>query len=120
MIQRWILSLVIGFVMRQLAKWKKGIDWEKVKTDFQERVKALVPGEWLDSEAAALAGTLIDMVVGVLGANAALERLIELAVDQKYQEAWTLLRDLILSLWKPEGEMQVKVYAAVKEMQSIG
>ena len=36
----WIISLVVGFVLRQIAKFSESTDWQKVKADVFTRIHA--------------------------------------------------------------------------------
>ncbi len=119
MIQRWMIQMVIGFAMRQLAKWQSRIDWAKVKADLAERVAALVPGEWLDAEAVSVCNAVIDAVAAALSSTEDLEKLVKLVVEQKFEEAWKVLRDLILSVWSPSSAAEKKVFECVKDCENL-
>lgn len=120
MVQNWIMGMVVSFVMRQLAKWGKSIDWAMVKADVDARVRALVPGEWLDDEAVQMAHALVDALAGVLGANAILEKIVMLLLDKKFQDAWSELRDLIMKYWKPTTEAEKKLMSYVEGLEVLG
>jgi len=119
MIQKWVIQMAISFVMRQLAKWGSSIDWAKVKADVEERVKALVPGEWFDSEAVAIVMALLDAAASVLSASAELEKIVKLAAEGKFPEAWAALRDLILGSWQPSSPAEKTAYACIKDCESL-
>jgi hypothetical protein len=114
MIQKWVVGMAISFVMRQIGKWGSSIDWAKVKADVAERVKALVPGEWFDAEAVAAVMALLDVAEKVLAATGELEKIIQMIVDGKMQEAWAALRQLILDAWQPETPAEQMAYDCVK------
>lgn len=58
-----IISLVATFVVRQLAKYgAENLDWSKVRTDLNERVIKLVPGDMFDPFAQALVGKIVDLL----------------------------------------------------------
>lgn len=118
MIQKWVISMAITFMMRQLAKWQKGIDWPKVKADLAERVRALIPGEWLDAEAVSLMETLVDAAAAVLAANEVLEQIINLVVAGKYQDAWAILRDLLLKHLRPIAGSQ-KLVSCIESCETL-
>jgi hypothetical protein len=119
MVRGWITGLVISFVMRQIAKWQTGLDWAKVRADLEERVRALVPGEMFDQAAVDLVMGILDAVQSVLAASKDLERIVRLAVDGKYQEAWVILRQLILDQMKPVTAIEVAVYKCVEDCDKI-
>jgi hypothetical protein len=114
MIHKWAISMAITFMMRQLSKWQGSIDWAKVKADLAERVKAVVPGEWLDAEAVAIMSMLVDAVAAVLAANSVLEQIIKMIVDGKYQDAWAMLRELLLKHIKPVTAADKKLVACIE------
>lgn len=119
MIQKWVIQMAISFVMRQLSKWGESIDWAKVKADVEERVRALVPGEWFDSEAVAVVMALLDAAASVLSATADLEKIVKLAVDGKFPEAWAALRDLILGSWQPSSAAEHAAFKCVADCETI-
>lgn len=119
MVRSWVTGIVITFVMRQLSKWQTGIDWAKVRADLEERVRALVPGEVFDQAAVDLVMGILDAVQSVLSASKELERIVKLAVDGKYQEAWVILRQLILDQMKPATPVEAMVYKCVEDCDKI-
>lgn len=62
MLQGFILQLIKGFVLRQVQKYLSHVDWKMIKADAEIRIKALVPGEWLDDEAVKLVDKAIDIL----------------------------------------------------------
>lgn len=119
MIKNWFIQMAISFAMRQIAKWQSQIDWAKVKADLAARVAALVPGEWLDSEAVSVCNAVIDAVAAALSATSDLEKIVKFLADQKFDEAWQALRDLILSVWVPSSPAELKVFACVKDCEKL-
>lgn len=119
MIKNWIVQLAISFVMRQLGKWQSKIDWAKVKADVASRVADLIPGTWFDNEAVAMALAVVDAAAAALSASEDLEKIVKMILDGKYDEAWKLLRQLILGNWVPVSGAEQKVFAAVSENDSL-
>lgn len=81
---QWIATAVIGFILRQVSQFKDKTDWDKVLDDAIVRVKALVPGDFLDAEAARVVTMLI------LGAQKALsqEKSLKIILDHIADENW--------------------------------
>lgn len=100
MVQRIVIGFVISFIIRQLEKFQDSIDWDKVKKDATERVKALVPGTWFDDEAAKLLELVIDAAKQVLNSSEELKKILNFLAAKKYYEALSSLKLLILSLWE--------------------
>jgi hypothetical protein len=119
MIQKWLISAGISFMLRQLAKWQKSIDWAKVKADLAARIAALVPGEFLDEEVVQIVMGMVDAAAAVLASSEELEKIIKLVLDQKFQEAWAMLRDLILGQWVPSSPAQEKALACIKDCEVL-
>jgi len=119
MIQKWLVNLAVSFMMRQLAKWGEAIDWPMVKADVEARVRALVPGTWLDNDAVALMMSLVDAAAGVLAASGSLEKIVKLVIEGKIQEAWEMLRDLILGSFVPVTEADKMMVACVEDCPVI-
>lgn len=115
MLQKWAFDLVIGFVLRQLAKWADSIDWGTVKFDLGERVAALVPGAWFDEEAIAVANTIVDAAAAVLQSTDDIKRILELCAAEQWLDAAAELKDLILGSWNPTTEHEIKVLAFLKK-----
>jgi hypothetical protein len=70
MLDAFLLQIVRWFIERQVMKWGKALDWTKVKSDLEIRVKALVPGDQFDSIAAYLAGMFVDVIAEYFKDNA--------------------------------------------------
>ena len=111
MVERWLINIVISFVLRQLARFKGDIDWAKVRADMNVRVAALVPGTWFDNEACYVANALLDGVLVVLGSSAALERLLQLLATSDWNGAFEALKDLLSRVWIPTGASAKKAHA---------
>lgn len=111
MLERWLINIVISFVLRQLARFKGDIDWAKVRADMNARVAALVPGSWFDDEACYLANALLDGVLVVLGSSAELEKLLQLLAASNWSGAFDALKDLLTRVWIPTGGSAKKAHA---------
>lgn len=57
-----IFPLVQLFVVRQIMKWGKSLDWQRVREDLVARVEKLVPGEEWDEAAKFVTEVLVDLV----------------------------------------------------------
>jgi hypothetical protein len=57
----FLLPLLKWFVERQILKWGRDIDWEKVRADAKKRIAALVPGTNLDDAAIYLTDVFISV-----------------------------------------------------------
>lgn len=109
MLERWVIGMVISFVLRQVAKFKHDIDWAKVKADVDVRVRELIPGDWFDDEAVLAVNVVLDMVVAALSAQEDLERLLTLLAASDWQGAALALKELLLKVWSPAPEASSKV-----------
>lgn len=119
MLNKWIIGFVISFILRQLEKWQSTVDWDKVKADLKPRIEALVPGTWLDQSVVDLVFTFIDVVADVLKATGEIEAILKLVGEQKYQEAWEKLRDLILGNLQPVTPNEFLVKQMVEDCKTI-
>ena len=99
MLNSWVISLVIAFVVRQISKYGKEIDWAKVKADAEIRIRALIPGEWFDDEAVMLVNAIIDRAAEVMLNAAAIEKIMTLAANGKWAEAFAELKKLLVDGW---------------------
>lgn len=114
MLQNWIISLVISFVLRQIDKFKETIDWAKVRLDLDVRVRALVPGTFFDAEAVAIADWLLDSVIYVLSAQGHLQSVLTKLATSDWAGALAELKELLADLWSQVGPHQPQTPAKLK------
>ncbi len=126
MIERIVIGMVISFILRQLEKFNKTIDWEKVKSDLAVRVAALVPGTWFDAEAVAAVNAVVDAVACAMKQTGAFDEIMKLLADQKWSEAANRLKQLILDVWTggscpstPKAEELVAAGGVVEAVQPV-
>ena len=91
----WLISIVISFVLRQLAKFTDSIDWDKVQKDLDERVRQIVPGTWFDDEAVKIVDIAFLTIKRVLKAQDKIQSILQLLAEQKFPEAATLLKRIL-------------------------
>lgn len=58
--EKWIMSMAVSFVLRQIAKYGASTNWALVKKDLEERVRQLVQWSWLEDAAVAILDSAID------------------------------------------------------------
>lgn len=117
MFRNIIIRFAIGFIMRQLSKWKEGIDWAKVSTDLEERIRSFIPS-WIADEAVRWAMVLLDVVEAVLQAKSDIEAILTLLANSEFDEAWRKLRDLILDNFTPATAEQALVVELVRDCET--
>lgn len=105
LLDQWLSGFVVGFIIRQVEKFKKEVDWEILKADYAERVAALVPGKWFDDEAVRVSDHIIDAAQRALDNTKTQELILNLLVDKKYDEAAEKLRSYLLKSWKTDPEL---------------
>ncbi len=111
MLDKWLASLVINFILRQLSKFAGTIDWAKVKLDAEARIAALIPGTMFDDEAKAFVAALIDGAKSVLSSTAQWDAILHLVVAQNYTAALEALTALLKHVWLPTDPAGVKAKA---------
>ncbi len=111
---RIVLNMVVSFVLRQLAKFGKDIDWAKVKSDLGERVRQLVPGTWFDEEAVALVNAALDAVKIALGAQDDWDTLLRALAAQDWNGALAALKDMLSKVWHPTAKANARLVAALE------
>jgi len=123
MLSRWLQQLiatfVLGFIMRQITKWRNNIDWDLVRADFEARIRAFVYWDMFDDTAVAIMHSILNAAEAALSATADIERILKLASEQKFQEALLALKDLILRSWKPETQVEKDAYACIECFEPI-
>ncbi len=97
MLEKWLVSIVISFVLRQIAKFKDQTNWATVRADLETRVKDLVPGTWFDAEAVALVDLVMDKLQAILSATDVLRDILEKVAAEDWAGAMVLLKDLLLA-----------------------
>jgi hypothetical protein len=91
----FLIRLAITFVVRQLAKFGRDTDWEKVKVDLDQRVRKLVPGNFFDDAAVEIVFTAVDAIAEILTEEESWVKLLTLLAAGKTQEAVELLIKLV-------------------------
>ncbi len=93
----WVVSIVISFVLRQIAKFTTKIDWKKLEADLDERIRKIFPIAWFDEDAIALVNTTMEIIKKVLGESDQLKEILELLAEEKFTTAVQVLIKLIKS-----------------------
>jgi hypothetical protein len=101
MVDKWLIGLVVSFVLRQLAKFTDKIDWPTLKADWQARAADLIPGTFFDDEAKAITAVVVDGIQSVLSSTSTWETILGLLGAGKTQEALDALLALLHSVWVP-------------------
>jgi hypothetical protein len=91
----FLIRLAITFVVRQLAKFGRDTDWDKVKVDLDQRVRKLVPGNFFDDAAVEIVFTAVDAIAEILTEEESWVKLLTLLAAGKTQEAIDLLIKLV-------------------------
>jgi hypothetical protein len=99
MLEKWLIGIVISFILRQLAKFQSSLDWTKVKADAEARVRALVPGTWFDQEAADICKIVLDAAEKALSSTTDLQAILQCLATSNWNGAYDLLKDLLLKIW---------------------
>lgn len=111
----WLISGVITFITRQILKWGEDIDWDLVKKDFDERVRDLMPGQFMDDTASALAASLIEAVRMTIGKDGGIHMIQDLVKNANWEEIYIYVKNLILDHWRPVGKVQLLTLEHVKD-----
>lgn len=119
MIQKVVLDLVLGFILRQLAHFRDQIDWGKVDEDLQERARAILPGKWFDDTGAAFAHAVVVAVQTVLGQHAILQRVVEAVGQGRFEEALALVKELLATVWVPNVVRSAKDAGVVPKASQL-
>lgn len=101
MLDKWIMNLVIAFVLRQLSKVRTSVDWAALKIEADAAVRAVVPGEWFDDEVVAVVNEVIDAFAAALADAKDIEDLITDVVAQDWPSAVAALKAILLAVWQP-------------------
>lgn len=94
LIQKMLLPLIIGFVIRQLNKFGATTNWDLVRKDAAKRVEDLLPGVWFDELGVAVANAAIKIVEDFIKSDTD-EQVIKLLAEGKYVEAYFLLLNFV-------------------------
>lgn len=113
MLQKWAVGLAIKFVVRQLAKYGKAIDWAMVKKDFGDRVAAIVPGFFFDDEARGAVAAVLEACEDLMKSADAIEKILKLVADEKFSEAFEAVKQLLLAVWTPDSDAARTAHAAL-------
>lgn len=102
--KNWLIGLILGFVLRQIDKFRNEMNWAKLKAEAASYVADLVPGTWLDAEAIKLTHALIDAGERALGDKENLEDIFQALSAKDWPVAIMELKDLILKGWQPDKD----------------
>lgn len=112
-----VVRMVISFVMSQLHKLNGKLDWQMIKSQVDEHVRAMVPGTWFDDQACAFVDSTLAALQAVLQEEEAIKQVLMLVAAQKYSEVMALLKGLLGGyLSRPAfaySDADMKVYQAV-------
>lgn len=101
----WLINLVIGFAIRQLAKFGADIKWDLVKADWGARLAALIPGDWFDEEAVFILEKALDVMSVVLSSAEVIEQIVDLVKAKDLAGAIALVKKLIMEVVSPGAEL---------------
>lgn len=90
-----ILKLVIGFILRQIAKFAESTDWTKIKADALARIADLIPGTFFDQAACDLVAGVIDACALALKDAADLKAFADALNAKDWAGALDALEDLL-------------------------
>lgn len=117
--------MVISFFLNKLKHLEKTVDWDKLKTEMNIHIAAIVPGEWLDPTAIKLADLAFYYLKKFLSNEAVLKQLIELLIDKKFPDALELVKKLFekeienqLQAVEGQFESHDQLLALVQELDS--
>lgn len=102
--QKWLVSAVISFVIRQLEQFGEDTDWDTVAGDLDKRVRDLIPGSWFDDKAAALCNSLLKACEEGLKHPKTVGSILDLLAEGKHSEAAERLKMYLMKAWKPADE----------------
>lgn len=111
--QKFLVDVVIAFLLRQLVKFQHSIDFAKFEADMIARLTAILPS-WLDADGEALVKALVAGAKAVIGNTAALENIFRLAAAEKWAEAIQAVKDLLIGAWVPTDAAGLKAVAILK------
>lgn len=88
---------VFFFALRQLGKHGPSTDWQKVKADWDPRIRQIMPGDEYDDEACQVAHGLLDAIACAANHATDIEALAKLVEAKDYDAARVYLVGLIKS-----------------------
>jgi len=103
MLDRWIVNLVLMFVLKEIDTFRDENEWAKLREDADALIRRLMPGTFFDPAAAAVVVSLIHGIEKVLAAPSELEDIARLLSAGDYQTAIESLKRLLISRWWPTG-----------------
>jgi len=92
-----IIAFLAPFIIRQIDKYGHEIDWAKVKSDAEIRIRVLVPGKFFDAPAVDLANRVIDAAAGLMQNDEEMKKIVEMCKQGRYLEAIKELAAFLLS-----------------------
>jgi len=88
-------SYHVRFATRQLVKFGKETNWDKVKADYDIRIRDLIPGGWLDDEAVKDANAALDAIALACIASDDVSSVLEAGAAGDWAGATAALKSLV-------------------------
>ena len=116
--QKYIIEMVIAFVLTQLARFKGSTDWAKLRAEVEVVVRASVPGEIFDNAAVSMCNAVIDGLQSALPNKPAnLTSVAGLLDARKWDEAHAFVKSKLTSDWgKKASSDDVYPTSAVRQV----
>ncbi len=107
MLNRFVVNLIISFILKQISKVHDKIDWVALKAEVDAKVRDLVPGTWFDDEAVRLIDTILAACEQVLTSHDELKAILQLLAAEKYDDAGEKLKLLVLGSLHVDVPMEI-------------
>lgn len=111
--EKWALTLVAKFALKQIQKFQTGINWDKVEADLEARIKTLIPVPMLDDGVNYLLKLAIRALKAALSDQNAMQQLVSLLIAEKWAEALAFVEKIIWSNKAVVAALDNKDFAAM-------
>jgi len=115
MIAKWAVQYAILFLLTELTKAGKTINWSTVKAECDPYVRKCIPGTMFDDQAVSFADSIVDVAAKALQSREALDSILSLLGEQKWGAAFSQLQTLIAGSWQAH-EIHEPFYAALQDI----
>jgi hypothetical protein len=105
----WLRKIIWGFVwpyvLKIVLKFTTGIKWDAARAWVQANVSLWIPGTWFDAPATAFALNCINVAEQCLS-ESLISKLVQLAVDGKWNEVLETFWKAIVETLSPETQTE--------------
>ena len=101
--QKMLLKFMIAFIMKQIEKLEKKIDWIALEKELDEHIRKFFPIKFLDEDLIFLASQIFKAIEHCLAQHDYLQKVVELVAQEKFDDALKAFEVMLKAELPPES-----------------